>query len=87
MYGSLLHGSALWWIFPLLMIVLCIVMCGFMMRGRMGVMRCWPGSGSTGRPGGDTAGSAMNILDRRYVQGEINKEEYEEKKEGIGRNS
>lgn len=76
------HGHALWWIVPLFMMVFCIFMF-FMMRGRRGSMRCGPGSpGAEGR-GTESGDSAMDILDKRYAQGEIGKEEYEEKKRAI----
>lgn len=69
-----------WWIFPVAMIVLCL----FMMRGRMGCMMCWPSSRSSTKTGQiATSDSARQILDKRYALGEINKEEYEEKKGDI----
>ncbi len=83
MFGSVFHGYTLWWIFPLLMIILCVFMCVFMMRGRLGSMMCRPGSRSTGIHGADASDSALDILNKRYAQGEINKEEYEEKKRDV----
>jgi putative membrane protein len=69
-----------WWIFPIVMIVLCV----FMMRGRMGCMMCWPSSRSSTKTGqSSTSDSAGEILDKRYALGEINREEYEEKKGDI----
>jgi uncharacterized membrane protein len=69
-----------WWIVPVAMIVLCF----FMMRGRMGCMMCWPSS----RRSSDTqaigaSDSAREILDKRYALGEINQEEYEDKRKDI----
>ncbi len=79
-------GYGLWWLFPLIMIVM-MVLCFFMMRGRMGSMMC--GSGICGKSshGGEAEDSAFDTLKKRYARGEINKEEYEEKKGDInGRN-
>lgn len=75
-------GYGLWWIFPLIMIVM-MVLCFFMMRGRMGSMMCRPGSHGTGIHGGDDSDSALDILNKWYAQGEINKEENEEKKRAV----
>jgi putative membrane protein len=62
-----------WWIFPIVMIILCF----FMMRGCMGGM-----SSGKGRRSSST-GSALEILDRRYAKGEIGKREFEEKKRDL----
>jgi len=83
MFGSEFFNSSLWWIFPLVMIALCF----FMMRGRKSSMMC--GSGSRDAEGDriDASDSAMDILDKRYALGEINKEEYEEKKNALRRHN
>jgi putative membrane protein len=75
-------GYGFWWIFPIFMVVM-MALCFFMMRGRMGAMMCRPGFRSRGGHGEDA--SAEDVLDRRYAKGEINKEEYEEKKRAITR--
>jgi len=80
MFGSEFGSFAYWWIFPLIMIGLCF----FMMRGRMGSM-CGFGSHGTRGRSLDSSESARDILDKRYALGEINKEEYEEKKRAIMR--
>ena len=78
-----------WWLFPLLMIVFCIVMM-FMMRRRMPRMMAGMmdtqgfGAKPENRPLAPTD-SARDILDKRYALGEISKEEYEKKKEDLGR--
>ena len=78
------------WIFPLLCFVMMMVMLLFMIRtGGMGCMR-------RGRPSdksafrdpvspsrSEPAASALEILNQRYVRGEIDKREYEDKKAAI----
>jgi putative membrane protein len=64
-------GYAFWWIFPIIMIVLCL----FMMRGCMGCM--------AGRSRSGSSDSAVEILNKRYALGEIDKKEYDEKKRTI----
>ena len=66
-----------WWILPVVMIALCF----FMMRGRKGSMMCGFGSRDDGDRHINTSDSARDILDKRYALGELNKEEYEEKKQ------
>jgi len=82
------HGF--WWIFPLLFFVMMIVMCILMItRGGMGCM--WRNTMSDGSETRDTrklhtgerTESALEILDKRYARGEIDKQEYEEKKATI----
>lgn len=82
MFGSEFHCYTLWWIFPLLMIILCV----FMMKGRMGAMMCRPGSHSKdSHREDDSSASALDLLNKRYAQGEIDKEEYEEKRSVMAR--
>jgi putative membrane protein len=64
-------GYAFWWIFPIIMIVSCL----FMMRGWIGCMGARSRSGSSD--------SAVEILNKRYALGEIDKKEYDEKKRTI----
>ncbi len=75
-------GYGLWWIFPLVMILM-MVLCFFMVRGRMGSMICRPGFRKSGNHGVDASDSPLDILNKRYVRGEVNKEEYEQKKKVI----
>lgn len=79
-------GYGFWWILPVIMIIM-MVLCFFLMRRSMGSMMCWPGFRGTGNHGEEVSDPAMDILNKRYARGEINREEYEEKKRVItGRN-
>ncbi len=71
-YGPFWNGFHWWWIIPIAMMVLCF----FMMRSHRGCMMGWSRSHHN-------AGTAREILDKRYALGEISKEEYEEKKRHI----
>ncbi|UCG39565.1 MAG: SHOCT domain-containing protein [bacterium] len=63
-------GFGYWWIFPLVMMFFCFLF----MRG---CRRRWSwGTGSFWGPGE----SAMDILDKRFARGEIDQQEYEERK-------
>lgn len=68
-------GTSLWWIFPLIMIVLCF----FMMRGG-GCMGFGERHWRRRHEGPGQGGTATEILDRRYASGDISGSEYEEMK-------
>ncbi len=76
MAGSEFGDFSFWWLFPFVMIALCF----FMMRGRRGGSICGFDSQHKERNLINGSDSPMDILDKRYVLGEISEEEYKEKK-------
>lgn len=83
MFGAELFDSPFWWIWPLVMITLCY----FMMRRRKGSMMCKFGQHDTESDLLNASDSAVDILDKRFAVGEINKEEYEEKKRTLNQSN
>lgn len=61
--------------------VFMILFWGLIIWGIVALTRgvAWPGSTESSRQ----AGSALEVLKRRYARGEISKEEYEEKKKDL----
>jgi uncharacterized membrane protein len=60
--------------------IIMMVSCFFMMKGRIGSMMCRPGPRNTGSNAGDDSESALDVLNKRFARGELGKEEYEEKR-------
>jgi uncharacterized membrane protein len=79
MYGLEPCVFSFWWIIPIVMMILCF----FMMRGRRWTMMS--GFGPCNRNWHQAKGteSAMDILDKRYASGDIEKVEYEERKQTL----
>jgi len=81
-------GWGFWWIFPLLMFLFMIAMCVgvflLMFRGGGHAHHWMPWHMSAARPPwGDPTFSALQLLNERFAKGEIQKQEYEEKKAAI----
>jgi len=84
MFPCLGFGYGYWWILPLIMIAM-MVLCFFMMRGHAGSKMCSPSFGHSGSHSENASDRPLDILNRKYAQGEINRQEYQEKKEDIAR--
>lgn len=73
-------GSGSWWIAPVVMFALCLFMMWGMRRwGWKGCMPRWRSLYGT------PFDSALEVLNKRYARGEIDRNEYEEKKTAITR--
>ena len=76
MFGTEFCNFSFWWLIPVAMMALCF----FTMRGRKGSMMCGFGPHEKDSHRINPSDSAMDIIDKRYATGEIDKEEYAEKK-------
>jgi putative membrane protein len=73
-------GWGFGWVFPLMFMVLIIGACAFLMSRMVFGHR-------HGHFSSDASASALRILSERFAKGEISKEEFEEKKSILARNS
>ena len=76
MFGAGFCNFSFWWLIPIAMMILCF----FMMRGRKGSMMCGFGSHNKDSHSINPSDSAMDLLDKQYVTGQIDEKEYEKKK-------
>ena len=67
-----------WWIIPLVMMVFCF----FMMRGARGSSMCGFSSRYTEHDY-NKSDTALQVLEKQYARGAINKEEYEDKRKAL----
>ena len=71
MFPCLGFGYGYWWIFPIIMIAM-MVLCFFMMRGHARSMTCGRGFGRSGKHSESASDRLLDILNKKYDQGEIN---------------
>lgn len=76
MHSMHMSGFHIWWIFPLVMIFFCL----FMMRKGRSPFGCRFRTRWNNMSGTWPSDSAQDILEKRFVWGEIDRKEYEEKK-------
>jgi putative membrane protein len=76
-YGWGLGGYGGWWMGIIMVVVLGLIIWGVVM-----LVRRTSGAGCCGSVSQHTD-TAMEILKKRYASGEINKEEFEEKKKNL----
>ena len=78
------YGWHFWWMFPMMMLFMIVIFAVIFLFAR-GL--CGHGSHHWGPPsrmwGGDPSHSALQILNERFARGEIQKDEYTEKKAAI----
>lgn len=81
------YGWHFWWMFPLMMLFIFVVCAAifFLARwsGGHGMHHWGPPSHTNDRPWSDPSYSALEILNERFARGEIQKDEYAEKKAAI----
>ncbi len=91
--GWHMHGPSFWWMFPMMMLFMFAIIAAiyFALRRHRGEWRPpwrWMSEHPDARHLFEdyqdaTSESAVDILNKRYARGEIEKEEYEEKKAAI----
>lgn len=81
------YGWPFWWFGPLTMMLFFVVIFGaiffFMRRGGGHGMHHWGPPHMTDRSWDDPSHSALQILNERFAKGEIDKNEYTERKSAI----
>ena len=78
--GNFFHGG--FWIIPLIVIILFIVLLKLKVFGRRSHMAPWQNSSESGAENTES-GTALDILKKRYAKGEITKNEFEQMKSDL----
>lgn len=71
-----------YWIIPVIIMILCFVLFKLKVFGRGGFKPPWQDSSESGS-GNKEAGTALDILKKRYAKGEITKNEFEQMKRDL----
>ena len=74
--GPGISGCGGWWVFPIIMCVVMMVVC----FGRKGFKPPWQCGGSEKDAGSE---KPLDILKKRYAKGEITKEEFDQMKKDL----
>ncbi len=69
-----MHGMGFWWLFPLILVVICLFMMFGMRRGDSG---CMPMGHGTHGGEDEKKENPTEIAKRRYASGEIDRDEYQ----------
>lgn len=80
------HGSQFWWLCPLMMLFMFLIFGAifFFFRRSWAERHHWGSPWHTSdRTWGPSTHSALQILNERFARGEIQKDEYEDKKAAI----
>jgi putative membrane protein len=71
------------WIFPIVMMVFCVLMCIFFFRCRHFWSHCSPSKWDYRPWGSKNDETSLELLKKRYAKGEIKKDEFEQIKKDI----
>ena len=80
------YGWHFWWMFPFMMLFFFLLACGaifLLVRSSHGPRHWGLPSSSVDQRWGDPTYSALQILNERFARGEIQKDEYTDKKAAI----
>lgn len=64
------------WLWPILLVVLVVV-------GVIVARRLWTGSGSERQSSPDSGRPALDVLEERYARGEIDRDEFEQRRNAL----